>query len=209
MLDVPAKPKRGLILGLWLRSPFEIGAVAASSGPLARAMARQVNPSRPGLVVELGGGTGAITEALLDRGVAPGRLVILERHPRLHALLRQRFPAATVIQGDAAHLRQLLAAHGLRGVRAVVSGLPLLAMAEPQQRAIVNSAMDVLSPGGRFVQFSYGPACPVPQKLRKQLGVRARSVANVLWNLPPARVWVLAPSRSSAARSLATPLEAA
>lgn len=206
---MPAKPKRGLILGLWLRSPFEIGAVAASSGPLARAMARQVNPSRPGLVVELGGGTGAITEALLRRGIAANQLVIVERHPRLHALLRKRFPEATVIQGDAAHLRQLLAAHGLRGVRAVVSGLPLLAMAEAQQRAIVDAALGVLSPGGRFIQFSYGPACPVPQKLRKQLGVRARSVANVLWNLPPARVWVLAPSRSSAGRSLATPLEAA
>lgn len=206
---MPAKPKRGLILGLWLRSPFEIGAVAASSGPLARAMARQVNPSRPGLVVELGGGTGAITEALLRRGVAPNRLVIVERHPRLHSLLRKRFPEATVIQGDAAHLRQLLAGHGLHGVRAVVSGLPLLAMAEAQQKAIVDSAMDVLSPGGRLIQFSYGPACPVPQKLRNQLGVRARSVANILWNLPPARVWVLAPARSSATRSLATPLEAA
>lgn len=209
LLDVPAKPKRGLILGLWLRSPFEIGAVAASSGPLARAMARQVNPNRPGLVVELGGGTGSITEALLERGIAPNRLVIVERHPRLHALLQQRFPSAIVLQGDAAHLRQLLAGRGLRGVRAVVSGLPLLAMGEAQQKAIVDSAMDVLSPGGRLVQFSYGPACPLPQKLRKELGVRARSVANVLWNLPPARVWVLAPSRSSAARSLATPLEAA
>lgn len=198
-----------MILGLWLRSPFEIGAVTASSGPLARAMARQVNPKRPGLVVELGGGTGAITEALIERGIAPGRLVIVERHPRLHALLRQRFPAATVLQGDAAHLRQLLAGHGLRGVAAVVSGLPLLAMAEAQQRAIVRSAMDVLLPGGRFVQFSYGPACPVPEKLRKQLGVRARGVANVLWNLPPARVWVLAASRSSTGRSLAPPLEAA
>lgn len=206
---MPAKPKRGLILGLWLRSPFEIGAVAASSGPLARAMARQVNPNRPGLVVELGGGTGSITEALLERGIAPNRLVIVERHPRLHALLQQRFPSAIVLQGDAAHLRQLLAGRGLRGVRAVVSGLPLLAMGEAQQKAIVDSAMDVLSPGGRLVQFSYGPACPLPQKLRKELGVRARSVANVLWNLPPARVWVLAPSRSSAARSLATPLEAA
>ncbi len=205
---MPAKLKRGLILGLWLRSPFEIGAVAASSAPLARAMARQVNPSRPGLVVELGGGTGAITEALLDRGVAPSRLVIVERHPRLHRLLQQRFPAATVLQGDAAHLRQLLAAHGLRGVRAVVSGLPLLAMGETQQRAIVVASMGVLSPGGRFVQFSYGPACPVPEKLRKELGVRARSVANILLNLPPARVWVMA-SRSSAGRSLATPLEAA
>jgi phosphatidylethanolamine/phosphatidyl-N-methylethanolamine N-methyltransferase len=206
---MPAKTKRGLILGLWLRSPFEIGAVAASSGPLARAMARQVKPSRPGLVVELGAGTGAITEALLDAGIAPERLVIVERHPRLHDLLQQRFPAATVIQGDAAHLRELLAARGLRGVRAVVSGLPLLAMGEAQQKAIVGAAMQVLSPGGRLVQFSYGPACPIPLKLRRELGVRARSVANVLWNLPPARVWVVAASRSSNHRSLATPLEAA
>lgn len=206
---MPPKPKRGLILGLWLRSPFEIGAVAASSGPLARAMARQVKPSRPGLVVELGGGTGAITEALLDVGIAPERLVILERHPRLHDLLQKRFPAATVIQGDAAHLRQLLAARGLRGVRAVVSGLPLLAMGEAQQKAIVGAAMDVLSPGGRLVQFSYGPACPIPQRLRQELGVRARSVANVFWNLPPARVWVVVASRSSSHGSLATPLEAA
>jgi phosphatidylethanolamine/phosphatidyl-N-methylethanolamine N-methyltransferase len=206
---MPAKTKRGLILGLWLRSPFEIGAVAASSGPLARAMARQVKPSRPGLVVELGAGTGAITEALLDAGIAPERLVIVERHPRLHDLLQQRFPAATVIQGDAAHLRELLAARGLRGVRAVVSGLPLLAMGEAQQKAIVGAAIQVLSPGGRLVQFSYGPACPIPQKLRRELGVRARSVANVLWNLPPARVWVVAASRSSNHRSLATPLEAA
>jgi phosphatidylethanolamine/phosphatidyl-N-methylethanolamine N-methyltransferase len=206
---MPAKPKRGLILGLWLRSPFEIGAVAASSAPLARAMARQVNPSRPGLVIELGGGTGAITEALVDRGIAPGRLVIVERHPRLHALLQQRFPSATVIQGDAANLRQLLAARGLRGVSAVVSGLPLLGMAEAQQKAIVASAMGVLAPGGRLVQFSYGPTCPVPQKLRKELGVRARRVANILWNLPPARVWVLAASRSSPGCLLASPLEAA
>lgn len=209
MFDMPAKPKRGLILGLWLRSPFEIGAVAASSAPLARAMARQVNPERPGLVVELGGGTGAISEALLNRGVAANRLVIVERHPRLHRLLQQRFPATTVLQGDAAHLRQLLTAHGLRGVRAVVSGLPLLAMREDQQRAIVMAAMDVLEPAGRFVQFSYGPACPVPEKLRRELRVRARGVANVLLNLPPARVWVLAAARSSANSSLATPLEAA
>lgn len=188
---MPAIRKRGLILGLWLRSPLEIGAVAASSGPLARAMARPVNLNRPGVVVELGGGTGAITEALLARGVPSERLVIVERHPRLHALLKQRFPQAKVIRGDAAELPALLASRGIHRVNAVVSGLPLLAMSEQQQKAIVAAAFSVLPRAGRFVQFSYGPICPVPEKVRAELGVRAHILANILWNLPPARVWVL------------------
>lgn len=194
------KSERGLILGLWLRSPMEIGAVAASGGPLARAMARQVNLARPGLIVELGGGTGSITEALLARGVPAERLVIVERHPKLHRLLERRFPHATVIRGDAADLRSLLAARRpLEGVNAVVSGLPLLAMSEDQQRAIVAEAAAAMGPRGRLVQFSYGPLCPVPDKLRAALGVRGRVVANVLMNLPPARVWVFFASRSSRA----------
>jgi phosphatidylethanolamine/phosphatidyl-N-methylethanolamine N-methyltransferase len=192
---MPVKSRRGLILGLWLRSPFEIGAVAASSRTLARAMARQVDPHRPGLIIELGGGTGAITEALLARGVPAERLVIVERHPQLHALLERRFPRAKVIRGDATHLRELLADRGLRGINAVVSGLPLLAMAEQQQKAIVAAVLNVLSPGGRLVQFCYGPTCPVSEKLRAELGVRGHAVANILWNLPPARVWVLTSSR--------------
>lgn len=186
--------KRGLILGLWLRSPLEIGAIAASSGSLARAMARPVNLNRPGVVVELGGGTGSVTEALLERGVPAERLVILERHPRLHALLEHRFPQSTVIRGDAADLPTLLAERGLHRVNAVVSGLPLLAMSEDQQRAIVVAAFQVLPRGGRFVQFSYGPTCPVPEKMRAGLGVRAHILANIFWNLPPARVWVLVSS---------------
>ncbi len=186
-----ATRKRGLILGLWLRSPLEIGAVAASSAALARAMARPVNLNRPGVVVELGGGTGAITEALLARGVPPERLVIIERHPQLHGLLQKRFPRAKVIRGDAAELPALLASRGVRQVNAVVSGLPLLAMSEQQQKAIVGAAFHVLPRAGRFVQFCYGPTCPVPEKVRSELGVRAHILTNVLWNLPPARVWVL------------------
>ncbi|MBL8659060.1 MAG: hypothetical protein JNM75_04810 [Rhodospirillales bacterium] len=183
--------KRGLILGLWLRSPLEIGAVAASSGPLARAMARPVNLNRPGVVVELGGGTGAITEALLARGVPAERLVIVERHPRLYALLKQRFPRAKVIRGDAVELPALLTSRGIHRVNAVVSGLPLLAMSEQLQKAIVGAAFSVMPRAGRFVQFSYGPICPVPEKVRAELGVHAHILANILWNLPPARVWVL------------------
>jgi phosphatidylethanolamine/phosphatidyl-N-methylethanolamine N-methyltransferase len=46
--------------------PKNVGAVAPSSRALARAIARQINPARPGPVLELGPGTGVVTRALLE-----------------------------------------------------------------------------------------------------------------------------------------------
>ena len=56
-----------LFLASWLRSPMQVGALVPSSGALAHCMAAQVDPSKPGLVVELGPGTGTVTRALLAR----------------------------------------------------------------------------------------------------------------------------------------------
>ncbi len=85
----------------WLEKPLAIGAVAPSSKPLARTMARYVDPAKPGPIVELGPGTGPITEALVERGIDEARLVLLEFDPGFCEMLRTRFPRATVVQGDA------------------------------------------------------------------------------------------------------------
>ncbi len=117
-----------LFFRLWLKDPFKIGAIAPSSPELARAMANQVPNTTHYPIVELGGGTGAITSALLERGVAPEKLIVVERDPTLHDLLQKRFPKVNVVQGDAAHLGALLHPHGISKVSAVVSGLPLLGL---------------------------------------------------------------------------------
>lgn len=172
----------------WLRAPFRIGAVAPSSRQLARAMAAQVDLSRPGPVVELGGGTGAITRALLER-VDTDRLYSLEFDRELAQTLRHRFPRLHVVEGDACELVELMAARGITGASNVVSGLPLLGMPPSVQRRIVAAAFALMGDTGRFIQFTYGPATPLRAHLVRELGLVARRADHVLWNMPPARVW--------------------
>lgn len=177
----------GLFFRHWLQHPLQAGAVSPSSHALAAAMAAQVPDGGEGIVVELGAGTGAITRALLERGVPARRLVLVENDGGLCRLLRQRYPALEVIDGDAARLGTLLRARGVERVSAVVSGLPLLAMPQPLRRAILRQGRALLPPGAPFVQFSYGPFSPLR---RCACHWHGRRVRHVLGNLPPASVWV-------------------
>jgi len=176
-----------LFFRLWLKDPFKIGAVAPSSRDLARAMANLVPESSHYPIVELGGGTGVVTQALLDRGIAPGNLIVVEREAALHDLLQHRFPEVRVVCGDAAHLGALLHPHGVSKVSAIVSGLPLLVFRKSVQQEIVAAAFALLERGGPFIQFTYGPFSPLP---RKELGLIGRVRKRILNNLPPASIWV-------------------
>ncbi len=173
----------------WLRRPFQIGTITPSGRALSRRMAAHATIEHDGAVVELGGGTGVITAALLARGIAPERLISVECDAELAALLRHRFPAITVEEGDAANLRQMLAASGHSQAATVVSGLPLLGMSGSVQERILGAVFDVLAPGGRMVQFTYGPAMPARARIVEQMKLRAACVGYVLLNVPPARVW--------------------
>src|SRR5919199_3348925 len=85
----------------WLERPLLTGAVTPSGKMLARTMASYVDPRIPGPVVELGPGTGPVTDALVRRGVAQDRLVLVEYNPEFCKLLKRRLPKATIVQGDA------------------------------------------------------------------------------------------------------------
>src|SRR6516165_6534716 len=85
----------------WIEKPLHVGAVMPSGRLLARTMAQYVDAEGTGPVVELGPGTGAITSALIERGVEQKRLVLVEYNPSFCALLRDRYPQAKVVQGDA------------------------------------------------------------------------------------------------------------
>src|SRR5215212_8622987 len=87
-------------IGSWINKPLAVGSVTPSSKPLARTMAQYVDPHGDGPVIELGPGTGPITEALVEHGVDPSRLVLIEFNPTFCELLRRRFPEATVVQAD-------------------------------------------------------------------------------------------------------------
>jgi phosphatidylethanolamine/phosphatidyl-N-methylethanolamine N-methyltransferase len=171
----------------WLERPLATGAVTPSGRLLARTMARYVEPTREGQVIELGPGTGPVTEALVEHGIDPSRLILVEFNPRFCQLLRSRFPRATVVQGDAYGLRRLVS-HALREpAAAVVSGLPLFTKPLRTRLRLLREAFGVLRPGAPFIQFTYAVVPPIPKAFA---GVRTEASDRIWMNLPPARVWV-------------------
>jgi len=171
----------------WIDKPLRTGAVMPSSKALARAMARAVDPDAPGPVIELGPGTGPVTAALVERGIDPSRLVLVEFNPDFCRLLRTRYPTATVIQGDAYRLRRLLETTLKEPAAAIVSGLPLLTKPLRTRLRLLADAVAVMKPGAPLVQFTYGVVPPIPKTLA---GVSAEP-SNLVWlNIPPARIWV-------------------
>jgi len=181
----------------WLRAPLQTGAFLPSSGPLVRAMAAQLDPGRPGAVIELGAGTGAVTKALLKRGVAAESLIVIERSPAFCRLLKQKFPQVTVVRGDARHLGELLHFRGVEQVGTVVSSLPLLSLPFSTQRDILRESVSVLDTTGAFVQFTYGRGSPIHPALMRRLALKGRPVARVWRNIPPAVVWCYRSTQSA------------
>lgn len=173
----------------WITAPRRTGAVFPSGMRLARAMAAQVDPNGADLIVELGAGTGAITRALLERGIARDRLLVVERDRRFCRLLEERYPGVAVIRGDACRLRALVAAHSGRRVGAVISSLPLLNLPPQAKSAILAESFALLAGGGPFIQYTYGPLSPVDPRLLSQMGLCGQAITRVWRNIPPARVW--------------------
>jgi phosphatidylethanolamine/phosphatidyl-N-methylethanolamine N-methyltransferase len=171
----------------WIDDPGRTGSVTPSSPFLARRMASFVDPAQDGPVIEIGPGTGPVTEALIERGVAEERLVLVEYSPEFCDLLRKRFPRATVIEGDAYALSATLAGHLAQKAVAVVSSLPLFNRPPAMRSALAADAFSLLAAGAPFIQFTYSVISPVP---RKNSGLKALASDWVLRNIPPARVWV-------------------
>ncbi len=171
----------------WLEKPLAIGAVTPSSRPLARVMASYVDPRSSGPIVELGPGTGPVTEALLDRGIEQERLVLVEFNPTFCQLLRGRFPRARVVQGDAYTIFRNLDRSKAEPAAAVVSGLPLFTKPLKTRARLIRDAYTAMRPGAPFVQFTYAVVPPVPKMLA---GGRVEASDRIWLNLPPARVWV-------------------
>ncbi|WP_246333183.1 class I SAM-dependent methyltransferase [Aureimonas mangrovi] len=172
----------------WLRNPLTTGAVFPSSRALGSTMARQVPLGDEGVVVELGPGTGVVTQCLLDHGVPASRLLLLEYSQEFCAMLASRFPGVAVLRGDAYQpgeaFRQAL---GGRPIAAVVSSLPLMARGEADREAALSHHLSAMPAGAPFIQFTYSPTLPVrPERISADV----ETLPWVLLNLPPARVLV-------------------
>ncbi|MBX4929704.1 class I SAM-dependent methyltransferase [Rhizobium binae] len=171
----------------WISNPLRVAAIAPSGDSLARIMTSEI-AALDGPIIELGPGTGVFTRALLARGVSEADLTLIEYGPEFIDALQARFPAARVLQMDAAHLAQAEIFED-EPVGAVISGLPLLSMSPPKIAAILAGVFAYMRPGGAVYQFTYGPRCPVPRQILDRLGLESVRIGGTVRNLPPASVY--------------------
>lgn len=173
----------------WLTNPRRTGAVVPSSKNLAAEMARWLPTEANEYVLELGPGTGAVTQALIGRGLHPERLIAIEKNSKMAGILRDRFPRVHIITGDARHLDRLLQEelNGHRTVGAVISSLPLRNFPADVAEELARKIRAILSPKGKWVQYTYHLGKERP----KGAAYFRLLTSNVVWlNLPPARVSV-------------------
>ncbi|MFO1241669.1 MAG: methyltransferase domain-containing protein [Rickettsiales bacterium] len=180
---------QSLFIHTWLRSPRKTGAVVPSSRVLARVIASQIDPHAKGWVVELGAGTGAMTEMLLHFGIDPKRLLIIERNSRLCDVLRARFPELKILHADAQRLNEILAEQKIEQVNAIVSSLPLLSLPDEVCHKIIAEIGVVLKSGAFMMQFTYRRGSPIPKEELRANGLNETRIDTVWRNLPPASVW--------------------
>lgn len=169
-----------------LQNPRSVGAACPSSRLLSRAVAKLVPVNKPGLVIDLGAGTGIMTKALLQQGFAPERLVAIERSAHLAAYLRQHFPQVRVIEGDALELCDLLGEDG-QHINTLIGGLPFRSLPPRVVHGVVNQIEEILPRQGLYMQYTYDLSGRDPHLSHHFKRVSSK----IVWsNLPPARISV-------------------
>ena len=181
-------------LSAFVRRPRVIGAIAPSSRRLAEVMIPPVSLKSAQTVVELGAGTGAVTQTLRQRVGRRTNLIALELDDRSAGRLRQRFRDLQVISDTAENLRRHLDLLGCHSADCIISGLPWGSMSGDLQDRILDAVLVSLKPGGVFSAMAYVHASgfsssrEFKRKLERNFGQVASSP--IVWaNLPPAFVY--------------------
>lgn len=174
----------------WLANPLQMGSVIPSSAALCQRIVRHTRWGPNEAVLELGAGTGVVSRALLDGGLSPDRLIVVEIVPEMAEHLHSVLTGALVIEGDARDLPTLLPRRWHGRIATVVCGIPLVLQPRDEQRRFI-AAIEAVAPGRGFLHYSYCATSPLPWRKH---ALSARREAWTPLNFPPASVWRYVPA---------------
>lgn len=179
-------PAAWLFFQRWMANPLSMGSITPSSGALRKLVRQNLICGPDQVVVEFGGGTGAITRALLEAGIPGDRIYSFEIDNHLARYLRGHYPDVNVIHDDCRKVAQLLGPDLIGKVGTVVIGIPMLNLPLRFQKEVVEACFEVLPPGGRFINYTYTVGSPLNQRA---LGIKGKRLGFTAMNVPPASVW--------------------
>ena len=180
----------------WLRAPGRVGSVWPSSRFLARAATKSLYDYNAPVVVELGPGTGPMTDVIQRRMAATGkgRHIAVELNDDFVKRLGERFPKLDVAHESAVELPRILKERDLPHADIIISGLPFGAFPEQLQTDIMDAVVACLEPErGTFSSFNFVGSLwtPIGRRYYRMLKRRFDDVslgAPVVLNIPPAQV---------------------
>ncbi|MBY3387351.1 phospholipid N-methyltransferase PmtA [Rhizobium laguerreae] len=170
-----------------MQGPKTVGSIVPTSSITAKRMASVVDIHSGLPVLELGPGTGAITKAILGRGVQPENLVAIEYSTDFHKHLQRSYPGVHFINGDAFDLQTTLGNFSGLTFDSVVSGIPLLNFPMAKRISLLESLLDRLPAGRPMVQISYGAISPIAANPDRY---HIQHFDFVMRNIPPAQLWI-------------------
>jgi phospholipid N-methyltransferase len=184
-----------LFLRRFLRDPASVASLTPSSRHLARAVAAGIGLKPGDAVIELGPGTGALTQACHTTMAAhPGvRYLGIERDRVLVLHLQQQFSDLSFVAGDAAQLADIARMAGMREARLLICGVPMILFGPRERALLIEACANQLAADGVFRAISYIHSWPTrgARDMRALLRKHFRNfrVSAVVWrNAPPALV---------------------
>lgn len=170
-----------------LKNLKTVGALAVCSPVVAERMTKPVDFSRTTFLVELGGGTGAITKEILANMRPDAELVVFEINPVFaEALENLNDPRLTVINDSALKLGGYLASRDIQKVDYIISTLPISLMDRETRAKVLEEVINVLDARGRFVQVQYS----LISKKEIKRNFSTVALGFTLFNFPPAFFYI-------------------
>jgi len=181
------------LLYLWFKNyikhPLEIGAIFPTSKITSKLMASELDIKKDSIVVELGPGTGKITQAILDKGVNEKNLILVEINNQFSNALKIKYPQVEIFTEDAVSFFEKFEERYKRKIDIIISAIPLVSLDKNNNDLLCDLAMKNLSAKGKFIQITYFIKCSFSENIIKKLQLKKNLVGFSLINIPPAFVW--------------------
>ena len=181
------------LLYLWFKNyikhPLEIGAIFPTSKITSKLMASELDIKKDSIVVELGPGTGKITQAILDKGVNEKNLILVEINDQFSNALKIKYPKINIFSEDAVTFFEKFEERYKRKIDIIISAIPLVSLDKNNNDLLCDLAIKNLSSKGKFIQITYFIKCSFSENIIKKLQLKKSLVGFSLINIPPAFVW--------------------
>lgn len=183
-------------------NPKETGAIMSSGKMLAKKMTEGLNSNTRSLtapdahvqILEVGPGFGSFTHQMLQQGITPSQLTLIECQENFYKYLQQKFAHVNMIYGYAQDI--LKEEKFERKFDRIISGIPLKNISNKKERfALFLALFRSLKLGGQLTQFTYGTTSPIRKKECKKLErllkckISVQSNGWVFKNFPFAKVY--------------------